>query len=110
TVVAAVEEGRAIFRNIRAAVAYLLSCNLSEILVIGIAALMGFPLPLLPLQILFLNLVTDVFPALALGTTPADAGMLDRPPRDPREPILAERHWRARSEERRVGAGGEPRQ
>jgi len=95
TVVAAVEEGRAIFRNIRAAVAYLLSCNLSEILVIGIAALMGFPLPLLPLQILFLNLVTDVFPALALGTTPADAGMLDRPPRDPREPILAERHWRA---------------
>src|SRR5690606_12732146 len=93
TVVAAVEEGRAIFRNIRAAVAYLLSCNLSEILVIGLAAALGFPLPLLPLQILFLNLVTDVFPALALGTTPADPGVLDRPPRDPREPILARRHW-----------------
>lgn len=94
TVVAAVEEGRAIFRNIRAAVAYLLSCNLSEVLVIGLAAALGFPLPLLPLQILFLNLVTDVFPALALGTTPADPGVLDRPPRDPREPILAGRHWR----------------
>lgn len=94
TVVVAVEEGRAIFRNIRAAVAYLLSCNLSEILVIGLAALLGFPLPLLPLQILFLNLVTDVFPALALGTTPADRGVLDRPPRDPREPILTSRHWR----------------
>ena len=93
TVVKAVEEGRAIFRNIRAAVAYLLSCNLSEILVIGLAAALGFPLPLLPLQILFLNLVTDVFPALALGTTPADPGVLDRPPRDPREPILARRHW-----------------
>src|SRR5690606_1457960 len=94
TVVKAVEEGRAIFRNIRAAVAYLLSCNLSEILVIGLAAALGFPLPLLPLQILFLNLVTDVFPALALGTTPADRGVLDRPPRDPREPILTSRHWR----------------
>jgi Ca2+-transporting ATPase len=94
TVVAAVEEGRAIFRNIRAAVAYLLSCNLSEILVIGLAAALGFPLPLLPLQILFLNLVTDVFPALALGTTPADPGVLDRPPRDPREPLVASRHWR----------------
>ncbi len=94
TVVVAVEEGRAIFRNIRAAVVYLLSCNLSEILVIGLAALLGYPLPLLPLQILFLNLVTDVFPALALGTTPADRGILARPPRDPREPILTSRHWR----------------
>jgi Ca2+-transporting ATPase len=93
TVVTAVQEGRAIFRNIRAAVAYLLSCNLSEILVIGLAAALGFPLPLLPLQILFLNLVTDVFPALALGTTPSHPGVLDRPPRDPREPILARRHW-----------------
>src|SRR5690606_41279315 len=52
-----------IFENIRAFVLYLLSCNLSEILVIGLAAAVGYPLPLLPLQILFLNLVTDVFPA-----------------------------------------------
>ncbi len=93
TVVVAVQEGRAIFRNIRAAVAYLLSCNLSEILVIGLAALLGLPLPLLALQILFLNLVTDVFPALALGTTRSDPGLLDRPPRHPDEPIVAPRHW-----------------
>src|SRR5690606_23321669 len=83
-----------IFENIRAFVLYLLSCNLSEILVIGLAAAVGYPLPLLPLQILFLNLVTDVFPALALGAGEGDANILARPPRDPREPILAARHWR----------------
>ncbi len=94
TIVAAVREGRVIFENIRAFVLYLLSCNLSEILVIGLAAAVGFPLPLLPLQILFLNLVTDVFPALALGAGEGDAHVLERPPRDPREPILAARHWR----------------
>ena len=94
TIVAAVREGRVIFENIRAFVLYLLSCNLSEILVIGLAAAVGYPLPLLPLQILFLNLVTDVFPALALGAGEGDANILARPPRDPREPILAARHWR----------------
>jgi len=94
TIVAAVREGRVIFENIRAFVLYLLSCNLSEILVIGLAAAVGYPLPLLPLQILFLNLVTDVFPALALGAGEGDANILARPPRDPREPILAVRHWR----------------
>src|SRR5690606_41702763 len=72
TILAAVKEGRVIFDNIRAFVLYLLSCNLSEILVIGIAGVLGFPLPLLPLQILFLNLVTDVFPALALGAGRGD--------------------------------------
>ncbi|MFO7546615.1 MAG: cation-transporting P-type ATPase [Trueperaceae bacterium] len=94
TIVAAVREGRVIFENIRAFVLYLLSCNVSEILVIGLAAAVGYPLPLLPLQILFLNLVTDVFPALALGAGEGDANILGRPPRDPREPILAARHWR----------------
>lgn len=93
TIVAAVKEGRVIFDNIRAFVVYLLSCNLSEILVIGIAGVMGYPLPLLPLQILFLNLVTDVFPALALGTGRGDARILSRPPRPRTEPLLARRHW-----------------
>jgi Ca2+-transporting ATPase len=93
TIVAAVAEGRAIFRNIRAFVLYLLSCNLSEVLVVGLASLVNAPLPIQPLQILFLNLVTDVFPALALGVGEGDRMAMSRPPRDPREPILAQAHW-----------------
>ena len=93
TIIEAIREGRVIFMNIRRFVVYLLSCNLSEILVVGLAVPMGLPLPILPLQILFLNLVTDVFPAFALGTIEADDGVLDRPPRPPAEPILARRHW-----------------
>ncbi len=93
TIVAAIREGRVIFGNIRRFVAYLLACNLSEVTVVGLAVLFGLPLPLLPLQILFLNLVTDVFPAfaLALGEGPRD--ILKRPPRDPHEPILGRRQW-----------------
>lgn len=94
TIVAAVREGRVIFDNIRAFVVYLLSCNLSEVLVIGLAATLGYPLPLLPLQILFINLITDVLPALALGNGDGDAGVMTRPPRAPDEPVLAGRHWR----------------
>ncbi len=97
TIVEAVKQGRIIFDTIRAFVLYLLSCNLSEILVIGIASALGAPLPLLPLQILFLNLVTDVFPALALGAGEGAPHILSRPPRDPDEPVLAARHWRALS-------------
>jgi Ca2+-transporting ATPase len=93
TIVAAVAEGRTIFRNIRAFVLYLLSCNLSEILIVAGSSLAGAPLAILPLQILFLNLVTDVFPALALGLGEGDPASMTRPPRDPREPILARRHW-----------------
>lgn len=101
TIIAAVKEGRVIFDNIRAFVLFLLSCNLSEILSIGIAGLIGYPLPLLPLQILFLNLITDVFPALALGTGRGDSRVLERPPRPHDEPLLAARHWRSV-----VGYGG----
>ena len=97
TIVEAVKQGRIIFDNIRAFVLYLLSCNLSEILVIGVASALGAPLPLLPLQILFLNLVTDVFPALALGAGEGAPDILDRRPRDPAEPVLAARHWRSLS-------------
>ena len=97
TIVEAVRQGRIIFDDIRAFVIYLLSCNLSEILVIGLASAFGAPLPLLPLQILFLNLVTDVFPALALGAGEGTSDVLARKPRDPREPVLAARHWRSLS-------------
>jgi Ca2+-transporting ATPase len=89
----AVREGRTIFRNIRKFVLYLLSCNLGELVAILIAALLGFPLPLLPLQILFLNVVTDVFPAFALGACEASDDVMTAPPRDPSEPILTRSHW-----------------
>jgi Ca2+-transporting ATPase len=93
TIVAAIREGRAIFRNIQRFVTYLLSCNLSEVLIVGLAILAGLPLPLLPLQILFLNLVTDVFPAFALGIGEADRDVLQRPPRDPKKPIITRALW-----------------
>jgi Ca2+-transporting ATPase len=95
SIVAAIEQGRAIFENIRRFVVYLLSCNLSEVLVVTGAIIFGAPLPLLPLQILFLNLVTDVFPALALGFGEGDPDAMRRPPRPPREPIVGRRHWLA---------------
>jgi Ca2+-transporting ATPase len=94
SIAAAVAQGRVIFGNIRWFAVYLLSCNLSELLVVGLATLAGGPLPLLPLQILFLNLVTDVFPALALGAGEADGSEMRRPPRPSGEPILTARHWR----------------
>lgn len=89
----AVREGRIIFSNIRKFVLYLMSCNVSELLVILIAALLGFPLPLLPLQILFLNVVTDIFPAFALGACGGSTDIMDRPPRDPEESIMTRTNW-----------------
>ncbi len=93
TIVKAIREGRVIFANIRRFVAYLLSCNLSEVLVVGLAILSTLPLPILPLQILFLNLVTDVFPAFALAMGEGERDVLKRPPRDPKEPILGRAQW-----------------
>jgi Ca2+-transporting ATPase len=93
SIVAAVEQGRVIFDNIRKFVLYLLSCNISEIAVISLASLVNAPLPIRPLQILFLNLVTDVFPALALGVGEGEASIMQRPPRDAQAPILTRRHW-----------------
>ena len=93
TIVLAVEQGRVIFANIRKFVFYLLSCNTSEILVIGLATVAGMPLPLLPLQILFLNLLTDVFPALALGAGEGEDDVMSQPPRPPDEPVLTRAHW-----------------
>jgi len=94
SIVVAVREGRVIFLNIRKFVVYLLSCNLSEILIITGATLVKAPLPLLPLQILFLNLVTDVFPALALAFGEGDDAIMERPPRPTDEEVLTRRHWR----------------
>ncbi|MFP4442254.1 MAG: cation-translocating P-type ATPase [Spirochaetia bacterium] len=93
TIVAAVKQGRIIFANIRKFATYLLSINLSEILTVGIASFFAVPLPILPLQILFLNLITGVFPALALGVGEGEDKIMDRPARDPSEPVLAKRHW-----------------
>lgn len=93
TIVAAMQQGRVILDNIRTFVLYLMSCNVSEILVVGLAIGFGLPAPLLPLQILFLNLVTDVFPAFALGMGQGDARIMKRPPRDPSEPIVTRGHW-----------------
>ncbi|MHA7836854.1 MAG: cation-translocating P-type ATPase, partial [bacterium] len=93
TIVAAIEQGRTIFENIRRFIVFLLSGNLGEVLAVGFCASIGAPLPLLPLQILFINLVLDVFPALALGVGESPAGIMDQPPRDPQEPVLTRRHW-----------------
>ena len=93
TIVRAVQEGRVIFGNIRKFVFYLLSCNVSEIMVVSLASFLNMELPILPLQILFLNLVTDVFPALALGMGEGDNSIMGLPPRNPKEPIISGRHW-----------------
>ncbi|MDY6954711.1 MAG: cation-transporting P-type ATPase, partial [Thermodesulfobacteriota bacterium] len=93
SIVVAVEQGRIIFGNIRKFVLYLLSCNVSELMVVTLAAMVNAPLPILPLQILFLNLVTDVFPALALAAGEGSPGIMRRPPRDPEEPIVSRKHW-----------------
>jgi Ca2+-transporting ATPase len=88
TLVAAVEQGRVIYANILRFVHYLFSCNLAEILVVFVAILAGWPLPLAPLQVLWLNLLTDVFPALALALEPSSPDAMKRGPRDPAEPLL----------------------
>ncbi len=93
TIVKAVEQGRTIFNNIRKFVLYLLSCNISEIMVVTLASVLAMPLPVLPLQILFLNLVTDVFPALALGMGEGDPNLMEEAPRDKAEPIMTQQHW-----------------
>jgi len=93
TIVAAVEEGRRIYANIRRFVRYLLTTNSAEIMVMVLAPLLGLPLPLLAIQILWINLVTDGAPALSLGVEPAHPRAMKQPPRDPRASILGDGLW-----------------
>ena len=88
TVVAAVEEGRTIFANILKAIQFLLSCNVGEILTLFVATMLNWYEPLLPIHILWVNLVTDSLPALALGVDPAEKNIMDRKPRDPEKNIF----------------------
>ncbi len=89
TIVAAVEEGRVIYENIRKFIKYTLSSNVGEIFVMMVAPLLGRPIPLTALQILWINLVTDGLPGLAMGFDPAEPDIMERPPRPPGENIFA---------------------
>jgi Ca2+-transporting ATPase len=89
TIVSAVEQGRGIYANIKKAIHYLLSCNIGEIITIFVATLFGFhQMPLIPVQLLWLNLVTDSLPALALGMEPVETGVMDQKPRDAKENLF----------------------
>ncbi|WP_195429470.1 calcium-translocating P-type ATPase, PMCA-type [Clostridium sp. D46t1_190503_E9] len=89
TIVSAVEEGRNIFNNIKKSILFLLSCNLGEIVALFVAILLNWAAPLLPIHILWVNLITDSFPALSLGVDPGDKGVMDLPPRNPKESLFA---------------------
>ena len=89
----AVAHGREIFSNIQKFVVYLISCNLSEIFIVTALGFLSPTSVLLPLQILFLNMVTDVFPALALGVGKGDKSIMDNPPRDPKKNIITNNDW-----------------
>ncbi len=93
SIVEAIREGRVIFSNIRKFIMYQLSYHLSEILVIAFISFTVFNLPLLPLQLLFLNLLSDVFPALALGIGEGNPNTMQQKPKDPEEPIINKNNW-----------------
>ena len=91
SIVAAVEEGRGVYDNIKKFIHYLLSCNAGEIMVMFVSSLIGWPVPLMPIQILWVNLVTDGLPALALGVDPVDPDIMKKPPRPPAEKVITSR-------------------
>lgn len=93
SIVTAIREGRVIFENIYRFIIYLLSSNMSELFVIAAVAVFDLPFQLLPLQILFINIITDVFPALALGVTEGSVGIMKRPPRVTGAEIIGKREW-----------------
>lgn len=89
TIVAAVEEGRVIYNNIRKFIRYMLACNLGEVLTMFLGMIMWLPIPLLPIQILWVNLVTDGLPAIALGLDPAENDIMMRKPRGAKDHIFS---------------------
>lgn len=91
--IAAIPEGRIIFSNIRKFIMYQLSYHLAEILVIAAVSFTVYNLPLLPLQLLFLNLLSDVFPALALGIGKSNPHVMEHKPKDPEETIFNKQNW-----------------
>ena len=93
SIVLAIRQGRIIFDNIRKFVIFLLSCNLSELFVIAVASVLNLHFQLFPLQILYINIITDVLPALALGVTSGSASIMNQPPRSTEEPIIDNRRW-----------------
>ncbi len=93
SIAAAIEYGRNIFSNIRKFIIFLLSGNIGEIVAVALASLSNIPLPISPLQILYVNLMLDVFPALALGIGKGTSDVMKKPPRDPQEPFLTQYHW-----------------
>lgn len=95
SIVHAIKQGRVIFNNIQEFVIYLLSCNMSELFVVSLAALSNLHFQLVPLQILFINLVTDVLPALALGVSKGSPFVMKHKPRNPAEPLLKTKQWYA---------------
>ena len=94
SIVVAIKQGRIIFENIKKFVTFLLSCNLSELAVIAIVAIMNLHFQLLPLQILFINLITDLLPALALGVIKGGTDIMKLPPRKSSEPIIDKNRWK----------------
>jgi Ca2+-transporting ATPase len=94
SIVVAIKQGRVILENLKKFVTFLLSCNLSELFIIALVAVMHFHFQLLPLQILFINLVTDVLPAMALGVTRGSIHIMNRPPQKADEPIINNSSWR----------------
>ena len=88
SIVSAVEQGRTIYGNIRKVTGYLLACNIGEILIILMAIILGMPIPLVATQLLFVNLLTDAFPAFALGMEGKEPGIMEKRPRNPKEPII----------------------